>query len=274
MLKTPIVDVVGYKNAGKTSIVERIVSGVSAQGYRTCVFKHVHDPDFSIDVFGKDSWRAAEAGAERVVLVSEREKVTIERAKFEKEKLSHLLTLGEEFDLILLEGFKSLRPTGVDIYYVLATRNEDDIQNLSRDRENILFVNSPVPVKTDIVGQVQVGNLLADEETAREFVDETIIPLIRTGRIWKTLPDLDCGECGYESCREMAEAIARKKDLGAKCTVESDTSRLVIQIGETRLAMKRFVQDLIRGSILAMVSTLKGATISGDENVTVIIKEE
>jgi len=274
MLKTPVVDVIGYKNSGKTSIVERIVSSVSAQGYRTCVFKHIHDPNFSIDISGKDSWRAAEAGANRVILVSERERVTIERTKFEKEKLSHLLTLGAEFDLILLEGFKSIKPTGVDMYYVLATRSEDDIQKLSGDLKNILFINSPIPVKTDIVRQVPMGNLLTDEGITTEFVDKTIVPLIRKGRIWKTLPDLDCGKCGYKTCREMAEAIARKEDEGVKCTVESEPSRLMIQIGETRLAMKRFVQDLIRGSILAMVSTLKGATISGDENVTVIIEEE
>ncbi len=274
MLKTPVIDVIGYKDSGKTSIVEKIVRKLTSEGYRTCVFKHIHDPGFSLDTSGKDSWRVAEAGAERVVLVSRKERVIIERAEFEQKDLKRLLTLGEEFDLILLEGFKSIKPIEVDRYYVLAVRSQDDLLSLSRDRENILFVNTPVPVKTEIVGQEQLANLLGDEETATQFVDNIVVPLIQTGRIWKTLPDLDCGRCGYKTCKEMAEAIATKKDREVKCTVEDEPSTLVIRIGETRLAMRGFVQEIIRGAVLAMTSSLKGATISGDENVTVIIEDK
>jgi len=274
MLKTPIIDVIGYKDSGKTSIVERIVRRITRQGYKVCVMKHVHDPSLSFDTPGKDSWRVAQAGAETVVLVSGTRRVLMENAKFKGEDLGHLLALGENSDLIILEGFKSTKPIGLDVYYILAARDERDVAALSRGRDNIIFVNSPAALKKESTCKIPSGNLVLDDNIAENFIDKTIVPLVVAGKIWKTLPDLDCTECGYERCKEMAIALATKKDRNARCLVEPTQQRLKVQVGGSRIAMKRFVQEIIRGSILAMVSTLKGAEVTGEENVTIMIEKE
>lgn len=273
MLKTPIVNVVGYKDSGKTGIIEKIVKRIVKLGYKVCVFKHVHDPDFDIDTPGKDSWRVTEAGAEKVVLLSEKKRAVVEKARFKQDDLERLLYIGEDYDLVILEGFKSFKPTTTDFYSVLAARNDDDVVKLKRGRKNILFVNSPVPVKVTSIGKIPSGNLLADDADATTFVDTTLVPLVRTGIIWKGLPDLDCGECGYSSCRDMARHIAFLEDQTVKCAVKSTPSKLTIRIKESRVVMKRFVQEIIKSSVLAMVSTLKGAEVTGDENVTIIIHD-
>ncbi len=273
MLKIPVIDVIGFQDSGKTSIIEKIVSRISDQGYRTCVFKHIHDPNFNIDTPGKDSWRVTEAGADKVVLVSEKERAVIERFELRRERLEDLLALGDGFDLIILEGFKSIKPDQMDIYYLLAARSEEDISRLSEGRENILFINSPIALKERLDSKIQKGNLLTDQEAAEEFIDNTIVPLIRIGRIWKALPGLDCGECGYKSCRDMAKQLATDEKREIRCPVDSSPSKLIVQINGLKISMKRFVQEIIHGSVMAMVSTLKGTEISGNEDLTILIEK-
>jgi len=274
MLKTPIIDVVGYKDSGKTSIIEKIVRRITDQGYRVFVIKHVHDPNFSFDTPGKDSWRIAQAGAKMVALISGTRRVIMENAEFREEDLSRLLEFGGDSDLIILEGFKSTEPSDLDIYYILAARNEKDISALSKKRSNIIFVNKPAALENTSTPGVLSGNLIMNGKTAKTFIDKTIVPMIVAGKIWKTLPNLDCTECGYKTCKEMAIALAKKENRNARCVVECTPPKLRVQVGESRIAMKRFVQDIIRSSILAMISTLKGASISGEENVTIIIEKE
>ena len=274
MLKTPIIDVIGYKDSGKTSIVEKIVRRTTDQGYRVCVIKHVHDPSFSFDTPGKDSWRVAQAGAKTVILVSGTRRVIMENAEFKREDLDRLLAFGENLDLIIVEGFKSTKPTNLDMHYILAVRNEDDITALSKGRSNIILVNNPVALKSESTQGFPSGNLILEDEAAMSFIDKTIVPLIIAGKIWKTLPDLDCADCGYRTCRDMAIALVAKKGREARCPIELTPQRLKVQVGESRIAMKHFVQDIIRSSILAMVSTLRGANVSGKENVTIVIEKE
>ena len=56
--------VVGWKNNGKTTLVERLVEHLAARGYRVSTVKHAHH-EVDLDQPGKDSWRHREAGAAR-----------------------------------------------------------------------------------------------------------------------------------------------------------------------------------------------------------------
>ena len=56
--------VVGWKNNGKTTLVERLVAHLTAPGYRVSTVKHAHH-EVDLDQPGKDSWRHREAGAAR-----------------------------------------------------------------------------------------------------------------------------------------------------------------------------------------------------------------
>jgi len=44
----------------------------------------------------------------------------------------------------------------------------------------------------------------------------------KVGKIYDVLPRLDCGSCGYESCLDMAKAIADGKENSNACVVAGD----------------------------------------------------
>ena len=61
--------VTGWKNAGKTGLMERLVSEISARGLTVSTVKHAHH-DTDIDQPGRDSHRHREAGAREVMLAT------------------------------------------------------------------------------------------------------------------------------------------------------------------------------------------------------------
>ena len=98
--------IVGWKNSGKTTLVERLVSDITKRGYRVSTIKHAHH-SFDIDHEGTDSYRHRMAGASEVLLSSSNRWVIIHELREEAEPDFDLLVnkLGE-VDLILVEGFK------------------------------------------------------------------------------------------------------------------------------------------------------------------------
>ncbi len=65
----PIIGLCGYKNAGKTTLVCRLVEHFAAAGLRVATVKFAHC-DVEIDHEGRDSFRHRRAGARSVALVS------------------------------------------------------------------------------------------------------------------------------------------------------------------------------------------------------------
>ena len=68
-MKQKIIGVAGFKNAGKTTLVEKLVVDLTARGFRISTVKHAHH-SFDIDHEGRDSFRHRKAGATEVAVVS------------------------------------------------------------------------------------------------------------------------------------------------------------------------------------------------------------
>lgn len=64
-----VVGVAGWKNSGKTTLVERLVSELVRRGYRVSTVKHSHH-DVAFEAEGTDSARHRKAGAHEVAVVS------------------------------------------------------------------------------------------------------------------------------------------------------------------------------------------------------------
>jgi hypothetical protein len=69
MTAQKVFGIAGWKNSGKTGLAVRIVTELTARGYRVSTIKHAHH-DFDIDKVGADSWRHRQAGAHEVTIVS------------------------------------------------------------------------------------------------------------------------------------------------------------------------------------------------------------
>ena len=61
--------IIGWKNSGKTGLMERLVSEISLRGFTVSTIKHAHHT-FDIDQKGTDSFRHRIAGAQEVLLSS------------------------------------------------------------------------------------------------------------------------------------------------------------------------------------------------------------
>ncbi|MBU2358358.1 MAG: molybdopterin-guanine dinucleotide biosynthesis protein B [Alphaproteobacteria bacterium] len=101
-----IFGITGWKNAGKTGLMERLVSDITARGFTVSTLKHAHH-SFDVDHPGKDSHRHRIAGASQVLLASQTRWALMTELRDEAEPpLSALLAHLDPVDLILVEGYK------------------------------------------------------------------------------------------------------------------------------------------------------------------------
>lgn len=101
-----IYGVVGWKNAGKTGLMERLVNEMTARGLSVSTIKHAHH-SFDVDHAGKDSYRHRAAGAREVLLASRNRFALMHELSDEDEPtLAELLSKLAPVDLVLVEGYK------------------------------------------------------------------------------------------------------------------------------------------------------------------------
>jgi len=98
--------VIGWKNAGKTTLVERLVAEICGRGFSVSTVKHTHHR-VDVDQKGKDSFRHRQAGAHQVILASSvRWAVMTELHGAPEAPLKSLLAHLDPVDLVLVEGYK------------------------------------------------------------------------------------------------------------------------------------------------------------------------
>ncbi len=101
-----IIGITGWKNAGKTTLTERLVSELVLRGYRIATVKHAHH-EFDIDQEGRDSYRHRKAGACEVAIVSSKRWALIHELHNEVEPpLDTVIAKLAPCDLVIVEGYK------------------------------------------------------------------------------------------------------------------------------------------------------------------------
>ena len=117
--------VTGWKNSGKTTLVERLVAEYVRRGFSVSTVKHAHH-GFDLDQPGKDSHRHRLAGAGQVLVASRlRWALMTERGEAAGEPaLADLLARLDPVDLVLVEGYKR------DAHPKIEARRADTAQDL------------------------------------------------------------------------------------------------------------------------------------------------
>jgi molybdopterin-guanine dinucleotide biosynthesis protein B len=101
-----VIGVAGFKNAGKTTLVEKLVSELTRRGHRISTVKHAHH-SFDIDHEGRDSFRHRKAGASEVAVVSRHRWAIIHESRDDAEPtLEEVLAKLAPCDLVIVEGYK------------------------------------------------------------------------------------------------------------------------------------------------------------------------
>jgi molybdenum cofactor guanylyltransferase/molybdopterin-guanine dinucleotide biosynthesis protein MobB len=118
LLSTPILGIAAYSGTGKTTLLTQLLPLLKQEGLRVAVIKHAHHC-FDVDQPGKDSYNIRQAGAQQVLLSSERRvALMIENTTVKDRELAELLALIDvtSIDLILVEGFKQERFAKLELY--------------------------------------------------------------------------------------------------------------------------------------------------------------
>ncbi|WP_298295802.1 molybdopterin-guanine dinucleotide biosynthesis protein B [uncultured Litoreibacter sp.] len=108
--------VTGWKNSGKTGLMERLVAEFVSRGLTVSTLKHAHH-SFDVDRPGKDSDRHRVAGAHQVLLSSSnRWALMTELRGADEPPLAELLAKLSPVDLVLVEGYKRDRHPKIEAH--------------------------------------------------------------------------------------------------------------------------------------------------------------
>ena len=268
----PVLAVLGHKNSGKTTVAERIVSRLIERGFKVAVAKHISKEGFSMDKKGKDTWRYSSAGADPVIAISNRETIVKLRTGRKIQSIDWILKVSREADadVLLIEGFSFFALRDKRIGRIICVRSLAEYDEYRDKTEGkVLAYCSFEPLGEPIL---EIG------KNIQRIVDEAVEFVAERQRILKILSELaglNCRKCGRSSCLELAEEIYAGKASVNECVPLKLKSKLKtrIIIGGSEVPIQPFVSEVIRKSILGMVSVLKGVDINGKERIRIEISK-
>lgn len=139
-----IFGVTGWKNSGKTGLMERLITEFTARGLTVSSIKHAHH-SFDIDHPGRDSYRHRDAGAQQVLLASRNRWALMHELRYEDEpSLGDLLKQLSPVDFVLIEGYKRDRHPKIE-----AHRKETGQPLIAPEDETIVAVASDKSLAID-----------------------------------------------------------------------------------------------------------------------------
>ncbi len=160
----PIVSIVGKSDAGKTTLLEKLVRELKARGYRIGTIKHdVHG--FDIDHEGKDSWRHKQAGAWTVVISSPKKVAIIKDIEREETVDGLAKKYFSDVDIILTEGYKREDKSKIEIF-----RSQVHEKPLCTKDDHLVALVSDIPMDLG-VPRFQ----LDDTKPLADFVEQTFL---------------------------------------------------------------------------------------------------
>ena len=230
--------------------------------------KHISQKSFSMDTLGKDPWRHAVAGANPVAGASDIEMSLLIKNGMEKFSLDGLLSFTPMADVVVLEGFSRMVLNDERVGKILCVRDIREYEGFGKKAlgKTLAFcslqrLEKPI-LRIKEYSQILLKRVLT--YTNREK---------RISKIFNCLPGLNCKKCGYPSCEEMAVAIYKKNAKLSNCVTLRLRSELrtKIMIDKLEVPIQTFVSEIIRKSVLGMISSLKGVSVKGSERVHISI---
>jgi len=156
----PVLGFAAFSGTGKTTLLVKLLPLMKLQGLRVAMIKHAHH-DFDIDTPGKDSFELRKAGANQMLIASDKRFALMteyeDQIEPNLEDLIGQLDL-ETIDLVLVEGFRHLPFSKIELHR----------PSIGKD---LIFPNdaSVVAIASDEIletGELPLLNLNAVEEVA------------------------------------------------------------------------------------------------------------
>lgn len=227
--------VAGKSNTGKTKLVEKIVKELKSKDYNVATLKHTKG-DYSIDEEGKDTWKLRNAGSDLVIFSTPLETSFIYDRKLELNEILERVKNEEKYDVLVIEGMK----------------------------------DEKIP-KVTMIGS-EIDSDIHYDDNLDEIID-WIENNIELTEILNSLPKLDCGKCGFDSCKEMAESILQGINALEDCE-KLDIDVMDLKVNGENVTLSKFPSNLIQGGIIGMLKSLKSVEDINKVEISFENKEE
>ncbi len=235
--------VIGTTKSGKTTTIENLIKELIRRGFSVGSIKEIHYEKFAIDTEGTNTFRHTAAGAEVVTARGYNETDILFPVQLPVDEILRFYSQ----DYVVMEG--------VGDYNVPVILCTHDLKELEEHKAKEYFR------RVFAISGVYANSGNGDFEgipviNAKKNI--TLLVDIIAKKVFDILPDFDpecCSECGY-NCRELTARILRGVSRRADCSLSE--AGLTISIDEKPIGMVPFVQNIVKDTIKAMVSNLKG----------------
>ncbi len=113
-MSVPVLAIVGFSNSGKTTLMEKLIVALSAEGLDVCTMKHSHHQP-EMDTPGKDSWRHKHAGAKGSLLVGPEQLLMVADIQKPLTPQEMADAYFPHADLVLVEGYASMPCAKIEV---------------------------------------------------------------------------------------------------------------------------------------------------------------
>ncbi|HAK1569713.1 TPA: molybdopterin-guanine dinucleotide biosynthesis protein B [Listeria monocytogenes] len=157
-----ILQIIGFKNSGKTTLLNALIRASRKENYTVSAIKHdAHD--FSVDHAGTDSYSFHESGAEAVVIANSRQYAVMEQNGIDLKTAIQKLP---ESDIVLIEGYKE-----GPFPKIILIREQAEIELLKNSKavHKIATHNPALKKEAIFIGEEKALNTFA-ETLIKEFL--------------------------------------------------------------------------------------------------------
>jgi len=250
----PIINVVGRKDTGKTTLIEKIISELVKKGYNIMSGKHVGHDNLEFDTPNTDSYKHRKAGAKLVYITSKTQSALFSEDGDSKFNLNELVEYAKRknIDIIILEGFSKWTRNNSLIGKIICYTKKEQLEEFQGILSKPIIATYSYAEDTSDVSTDKYSELI---KRINEYIDQ----FIKTKKIWEKLPKLDCRSCGYANCFEFAQQILQGKETMNGCTVLENrkTNDVEIIVYGKQVPLKSFTADFVKNTTIGMISSLK-----------------
>ncbi|GAI79578.1 unnamed protein product, partial [marine sediment metagenome] len=155
-----------------------------------------------------------------------------------------------EADIILIEGFKKEKT----FPKIVCLRSESEKAELF---DGLQLCTASL-ISKDMSPRVSKFNILNNEDIEK-------IAEIAINKSFK-LPNLNCGECGYQDCYGLAQEIVKGNKTSGDCfSLEPST---LVKVNGKIISMNPFIAKIVKNTIIGLLSSLK-AFVKGDIEIKI-----
>lgn len=230
--------IVGFKKSGKTTLAVELGRELARRGVAAAAAKCSHHD--TVDKADTDTDRLLKAYGRASVLTPAQAGVYWDKKRY----LPDLLPLLDA-DVLIVEGGKSLGW----LPRVLLLREPSEAAELSPELAMCSYGKVPAP---DMLHLDNVSDL-ADLILERGFA----------------LPGLDCGDCGRESCKALAEQIVVGGATADMC--RSGGAQALAKVNGMPVAMNHYMRRIFTSSVMGMLKEFKGYAPGGEIDIHIRI---